>query len=82
MIEDDIFTTAYFTETSVCIDFNYFISTGKFRRVIITNEVGLVRTRRTNFGFAFGSRDEDVTTREERVELCDINVAPRNEVIG
>jgi hypothetical protein len=82
MIKDDIFTTAYFTETSVCIDFNYFISTCKFRRVIITNEVGLVRTRRTNFRFAFGSWDEDVTTREERVELCDINVAPRNEVIG
>ena len=82
MIEDDIFTTTYFTETSVCIDFNNFISTCKFRRVIITNEVGFVRTRRTNFRFTFGSRDEDVATREERVELCDINVAPRNEVMG
>ena len=82
MIEDDIFTTTYFTETSVYIDFNYFVCSRKFRCVIITNEVGLVCTRRTNFRFAFGSRDEDVTTREERVELGDINVAPRNEVIG
>ena len=25
---------------------------------------------------------EDVATRDERVKLCDINVAPLNEVIG
>ena len=49
MNENDIFTTAYFTATSVSVDFNYFVSTWQFRRVIITNEVGLARTRGTNF---------------------------------
>ena len=67
LIEDDIFAALDASIRAVTVDLYNIVHSGECRGVVISGEVGLVRTGKADFAFTVDGRDMYVTTRPERV---------------
>lgn len=81
LIEDDIFAASDSAIASIAIHFNHVKHASKSGREIITHEVGAVSSREAYFAGTIGERDMDIASRPKGMQLADINVIARNEVI-
>jgi hypothetical protein len=77
LIEYDILTDSNFS-----IHLNVLVSFGEDSSVRVTNEMSLEGTRCVDFTVTVGEGNIDPAATPERVELADVDVPPRNHVIG
>jgi hypothetical protein len=82
LIEYDILTDSNFTVSTISIHLNVLVCFGKDSSVRVTNEMSLEGTRCIDFAVTVIEGNIDPAATPERVKLADVDVPPRNQVIG
>jgi hypothetical protein len=82
LIEYDVHTDSNFTVSTISIHLNVFVCFGKDSSARVTNEMSLEGTRCVDFTVTVVEGNIDPAATPERVELADVDVPPRNHVIG
>jgi hypothetical protein len=82
LIEDYILTDTYFAIRTISVHLNVLVHLGKDGGVGVTNEVCLQCTRCVDLTMSVVEGYIDPAATPEGVELTDVDVPPRNHVIG
>jgi hypothetical protein len=82
LIEYDILTDSNFTVSTISIHLHVLVCFGKDSSVRVTNEINLEGTRCIDFAATVVEGNIDPAATPERVKLADVDVPPRNQVIG